>query len=730
MCFLQENAERELKEQKRLQRQREIGEKRRSLAVCTRLDLGGLATEPHHQGKQDELEKLLEKNLSYSWSRRSLRSSDSRRQSHHFPSDAHSHISSIISSFPALGSSPTSNSDQFNLSSDHENNMVLCSSPESTCSSTDQEPASRGINKAEHIPTSSQGRTAAQESYKVVNCCISKQGRSFMIKSEPESISYALQNQQEPKGLGKEHTDLIKMESSPSSCAASVATDTPACVNSHNSIHTPSMTVSGNNYSLQSKTSRTGCSVNESVHETLQTSGVSSNGDTRAQRFRYQKSQSQSPPSTGKSEAQSAMRAVGAGAGTPFSEEGISEQTDSLEVTAPVDNSWMPSSLPEFSQSQPEEYSDLPSSKRETGRSYSRVGETLECHTLVKGLRSYEPFSPPSSPLPRPAPSLCSKWRKERKVENQERTGSPTSKENQTMKNATPGGTGPKRGTVSRAASSSSSGIPRVQSKTESSNGCPANGSPPATSRLSVPRTVSKRSSPVMRPANIQAEVKRSNSTRERTVNNPQTPGKPSVARRSSERAVSERVSGSTPPSFVRGSPVRVSKRLAPNSETQASSHTPNSPSCATAKTIRTAVISAARNKSAKSTSSSTAGSKLPASRLPGPKIPRATAGQPLWRWYSLCCAVWFIVYLYVFPHETQKRCEYIELLSIIFALSMVLNYYNNMARKVFALQTWRSSTEGAAGIYSITAGLAKTKKQKKIHKLTSFAFICVLCRQ
>ncbi|KAG5852198.1 hypothetical protein ANANG_G00059860 [Anguilla anguilla] len=72
---VQENAERELQEQRRAERQRESAERRRSIAACAELGLG--------QG-QDDLERTLEKSLSYTWQRRSLRHHEARRTSHQF----------------------------------------------------------------------------------------------------------------------------------------------------------------------------------------------------------------------------------------------------------------------------------------------------------------------------------------------------------------------------------------------------------------------------------------------------------------------------------------------------------------------------------------------------------------------------------------------------------------------------------------------------------------------
>lgn len=635
-----------MKEQKRLERQREIGEKRRSLAICTGLDPGlSIAREPHRQENQDELEKLLEKNLSYTWSRRSLRSSESRRHSHHLYNDTHLHSTAILKSFPELGSSPTSTS-YHSSSSDHENTMVLGSSPDTdgTCSPTDQEPVLSRGSRAQPGQTTSRSMEAVQES-NVATFSLSQHGRCFTVEQGPESFSYVLQGQLKETELEKEaeisheHMASMNNDSSPSSCttAAAVNTDTPAfCVQTQTSTQRQRFgpQVTDNNRSPQSKSN--GSSVNEPRPQSVNMSGIVSHSDTRARLLRYQRSESQSQSSINapdKAQSQSQMKAV-----MPLPDAGLTKQTDTEVGSIPVSKNWKPSSLPEFSQSQPLKYSDLPSPESEIARSYSRVGETLECRTLVKGLRSYDALSPPTSPLPRPPPSLCSKWRKERKVDLQEGTtpGSPTSKESQTMKAPLRCGIGSKRGLVSRPGPSNNTGIPRVRSKTESSNAAAGPTNPPTPTRLSTPRSISMRSSPISRAANVQGEVKRSNSTRERTVGESQTPGKPMLTRRASDRSIPEKVSGNTQPAFVRGTPLRVSKRLAPNSETQVSSqpNTAHGPSSATAKTIRTAVISAARNKT-KTTgnSSSPASSKIPtASRLPCPKMSRATAAQALWR--------------------------------------------------------------------------------------------------
>ncbi|XP_056121167.1 disheveled-associated activator of morphogenesis 2 [Rhinichthys klamathensis goyatoka] len=225
---------------------------------------------------------------------------------------------------------------------------------------------------------------------------------------------------------------------------------------------------------------------------------------------------------------------------------------------------------------------------------YPRVGETLECHTLVKGLRSYESLSPT---VTRPATNNhCSKWRKEREAEERDCASSPHAKDDSRLKTPTRGPT--KRLMVPRGAPSNYSGIPRVH-KT------PADSS----SASQVSRPASVRTSLMKRFSGGQNELKRNSSARQK-VNAPSDTGK------LKGNAVEKSKQDEDKP-FVRGSPLRVSKRLAPNSES-AANHTIQSPTAATtAKTIRTAIISAAKAKTN--------------TRIPGPKIPRAAA-QPLWR--------------------------------------------------------------------------------------------------
>nr|XP_015831430.2 FH2 domain-containing protein 1 [Nothobranchius furzeri] len=622
---VQENEERELKEQKRLERQREMVEKRRSLAVCTGLDLSlSLAREPQCQEDKDELERLLEKNLSYTWSRRSLRSFDSHRFTHHLRNDMHPNTSSMPKNFPVLGSSPTSAGCYSNSSSDHEASTVLRSSPEAdgTCSPSDRKESAQGRESR----ATNKGMETVKDSQVASLTSSPHENRLPGKQHGPESISYLLQGQQKTTELQKH------MQNSSRTKSAAINTDTPAYdVQNH---------VSPCRLLLGLPVTDTKCSPRDKTEslqfgESNDASRTLSDSNTKAELLKHPKSETKLESSTEEVPSHPGTRDIpSVEISEAIHDVGIAKQTE--VVLTPVEEGWMPSGLPGFSQSQPEEASDMSTAEREMARSYSRVGETLECHTLVKGLRSYEALSPPTSPLPRPTSSLCSKWRKEREVDLEEGTtaGSPASKEDtRGMKTPVRSGIGSKRGFVSRTAPSSNTGIPRVRSKTEPLNGAPIPPNPPT--RLSITRSVSGRSA-VSRPK-AQAEVKRSSSTRERSIVELSVLEKPSLTPRSKARTVLDKVSGSTQINFIRGAPVRVSKRLASNTETHLPSQpqTAQSQSSATAKTIRTAVISAAHIKTAKTSSSgaSPTNSKSPAtSRIPGPKIARATSSQPMWR--------------------------------------------------------------------------------------------------
>lgn len=546
----------------------------------------------------------------------------------------------MLKSFPELGTSPTLTSYHSNSSSEHENTSVLCSSPETdgTCSPIDQEPALGRGDSAQPSRTTNRSMEAVQDSH-IATFSHPQHERGFKYKQRgTDNISYVLQGQQKKTDITDVHVASLSTESSSSSCtnSATIRTDTPTLsVESQTSTlrHKFGLPVTDNSCPRQNKFDDS--IVSEPVPQTVHTRRILSHSDTVALLTSEKQSHS-SLNASDKAQSQPQMRETSAMMKLP--DAGLRKQADSEVASTPVEENWMPSSLPDFNQPQPD--CDLPCPEREVAKPYSRVGETLECHTLVKGLRSYDTLSPPTSPLPRPGQSLCSKWRKEREVDLREGAspGSPTSKEEtRTMKIPVRSGIGAKRGLVSRTGPSNSTGIPRVRSKTEHSNGAPAPTSPSGSNRLSTTRSISMRSPSVARLAAVQAEVKRSNTTRERTVSETQTEGKLTLTRRSSDRSVPEKLSDGTLPAFIRGSPLRVSKRLAPNSDTQVPSQlrTAHSPSSATAKTIRTAVITAARNKTAKTTSTSPSptNSKIPtASRIPGLKVPRATAAQPLWR--------------------------------------------------------------------------------------------------
>lgn len=639
---VQENAEREHKEQKRLERQREIREKRRSLAVCTGLELGpSVAREPQNRENQDDLEKLLEKNLSYTWSRRSLRSVDSRKHSLYLQHDTvNHHNSSMLKRFPELGSSPTSNSYHSNSSSEHETTTVLCSSPDTdgTCSPLDQEPVLVDVKtQPSKYRATHRSMGAVEDSMSTFPHSQHQHYSTIKFKQHgPENISCVLQGHPkvtETCAMKKEHIPPMKTYTNSAATSPLCQTDSQ--------VHMLSPPQTSKNHSLNMLNDS--C-LDKSVSQTVHKNCVFISNDTKTGVLQYQKSgnPSESTVNLRDNILSQPQREVSAPTTTTVLPD-ITKQTNSKVAFTPVGGSQIPSSLPEFTQSQPEKYSDLPSQEQEIAKTYSRVGEMLECHTLVKGLRSYDALSPPTSPLPRPAPSLCSKWRKEREVDLREgpAPGSLASKEeSRTMKTPVRSGIGAKRGLVSRASHSNSTGIPRVRSKTDSSNDATTSTNQPTSNRPSPARSLSMRPSPISRSVALPVNVKRSNSTREKlqtTGNEPQTPGKPTLIYRTSDQLVSEKEKDSNQPTFIRGSPLRVSKRLAPNTETQVPSQPriTHSPTSTTAKTFRSTVISAARNKTAKTTSPTNpmASSKIPTpSRIPNAKIARPTSAQPLWR--------------------------------------------------------------------------------------------------
>ncbi|XP_077466098.1 uncharacterized protein LOC144082686 [Stigmatopora argus] len=626
---VKENAERELKEQKRLERQRLIGEKRRSVGVCTGLELSlGIAREPHNRENQDDLERILERNLSCTWSRRSLKSSEPRRYSHYLPNDK---------SFPELGSSPTPINFHSNSSSDHETSAVLCSSPETDvfCSPVGQGSLLDTNNKSQ----SSQYRAIDQPVELVQKSHVgwySQHGRGVTVRQHgSENILHQTKTSEKSgliqvESMSCEQKVTKNAEFSPNCCgnAAAINIDTPSsCTKTQNPSHQPSFGIplTDKNNSLNKLNS---CRVDGSEPPTAHKSGILQS-DVCASSLRYQKPEKESSVNAkDKVESQPLNRGIKASATTSGTGDGLGKQIKTERSSTPVEANWMPPSIPEFSQPCPEENSDVLTPKREPVRSYSHVGETLECHTLVKGLRSYDTLSTPTPPLPRPGPSLCSKWRKEREVDLATPASQSLKEESRALKDPARNGMRAKRGPGLRAAPANSTAVPRVRSKTEVTNSTPtASSAHPTNSRPSL------RPSPLTRPA---ADVKRSSSTRERLQigKEPQTPRESALTNRTSDRPTTDKASARTQSSFVRGSLLRVSKRVAPNSEKRPANKAlpAHSPSSATAKTIRTGVMPTARNRNTKSANTGTCPTSVHTSRIPGPKMPRPTTTQPLWK--------------------------------------------------------------------------------------------------
>lgn len=608
--------------------------------MCTGLDLGpSVAREPQGQENQDELEKLLEKNLSYSWSRRSSRSSEARKHSHQLQNDSHLH-NALLRIFPELGSSPPSRDNHSNSSSDQETTVELrVSSPDTdgTCSPTEQDSLARRGGLCQHSRAPNRRTDVARDSHTSASRH-SQRGQDFTVKRHgPDRVSYVLQSHHSI-GPKKESENprgdvVLNHQTLPTSCTNSAALppETSSQVDDQPTGREQSFGLMVMDKALAAERKSNDATF-KSAHHSTHSGGKHSHVESEAQLSRRPRSESKMLSVTDRAHnhqhqvGEMIRTSSGAMPGTS-----LQIHTNTEAATTPVKENWLPSRLPDFDKSEPEGFADLPSPEPEMERSYSRVGETVECHTLVKGLRSYDALSPPTSPLPRPAPSLCSKWRKEREGDIREGTspGYPSSKEDvRSVKTPARSGIGAKRGP------SNSTGILRTRSKNEASHGIQTSANAP--SRLASPRSTAVRSSVVTRAAAAQSEVKCGNSTQERAASVSQTTGNSILTRRMSERSLPEKPAGSAQQAFVRGSLFRVSKRLAPNPESQVTPQPRNahSPSSATAKTIRT-VVSAARNKTAKttSTSASPASSKsATVSRIPGPKMPRATAPQPMWR--------------------------------------------------------------------------------------------------
>lgn len=494
----QENAERELQEQRRAERQRENLEKRRSLPVCSGSEL-------------DDLERTLERNLSYTWSRRSL-----RRQPQRFLSFQEK------------------NSDPGSLQSE-DLQQVLVSEDNSTNSPL------RSHSLKECINTTSYLNEIKMDS--MLEECVLQTDVDGNTAAMPLPVVTTREQ-------GMDTSPVMRLNSNKVMKVETQINKAPERVK-----HVETDTVA-----------ETSC-IKASTHE------------LPSDRVAIQ------------------------------SKDKISQGSCHLEISPQLAQEAGPISP-------------------EKERLYPRVGETLECHTLVKGLRSYEALSPTGQ---RTAPSHCSKWKKELEAEERDGANLPQSKDD-LHASKTPNKSPSKRGLASQSGSCNSSGIPKARPKPE-----PSSAEGPATPRglrLTPTRSVSLRSSPVTRPSNVQAELKRSISTRDKTSTQADTLGRQNcpVAEKPSPE------NKKTLPSqhnqqLVRGSPLRVSKRVAPQSESQSPSQTRtiHSPTAAiNKKAVRTAVINAAKAKSAKN--ADTVSSKTtPGTRSPGPKIPRPAA-QPMWR--------------------------------------------------------------------------------------------------
>ncbi|XP_045580110.1 FH2 domain-containing protein 1 [Salmo salar] len=741
---VQENAEREQKEQKRMEREREMVEKRRSVAVCTGLDLGvvlGRVSPLGTQKNQDDLERTLE-NLSHTWSQRSLRTQENRRHSHHLqnfnshllqnnssssppPQTSSTHLQNYNSHLlQNTTSAPLQTYPHLNNSSNLSNTSIHPqTSPGLPCPTyPSQERPSLGTETRteplvhQHQPVletkrpNHEGTTQTQVSQTqhelTSNVTQTQCGRRFNVpQNRQDIIAYVTQTQHgiatniiesrlAPTAQVTEHERTV--DASPDQDV--LTTKSMASPHRHSSTTTTAIpSVRRNTIGLRhrhdlegtdptpvSQEKHTDSSVRDAAHQDPDFAPLTRSTVTEVTEQPFE-SQSKSSMATDASDGVQLQESKGdkettQGTGGALAlrlspEGGTTQQRETESRSTPVEQKWLPPSLPELSPQRAYQCPEVCSPDRERDRSYPRVGETLECHTLVRGLHSYDNLSPPptpTTPLPKAPPSLCSKWRKERQAETPGAgAGLPMGKEDSRSGGNTPvvrGGA--KRGLVPRARLPNDTGIHRARLISKPEIQTPTGPVPnpnlqttPRSTRLASPsiRSASMRSSPITRPTTTQTEVKRSSSTRsERSqaggANQQLAPGKPTLTRRVSERAglglgpERERTSSTsttsstatTQPAFVRGSPLRVTKRLAPtsNSETQHSSQprSTHSPCSATAKTIRTAIIAAARTKTAKTSPGTEASRaavsacKTPtATRIPGPKMDRPVS-SPMWK--------------------------------------------------------------------------------------------------
>ncbi|XP_076878871.1 uncharacterized protein fhdc2 [Brachyhypopomus gauderio] len=318
-------------------------------------------------------------------------------------------------------------------------------------------------------------------------------------------------------------------------------------------------------------------------------------------------------------EAEKLGRVAEAGPSQLLSETRGALQGETDMPSRPMAELWLGSSLPKVT---PQPAQELNPACPDGERVYPQLLETVECRTLVKGLRSYEAFSPSGV---RAAPSHCSKWRREL----QDRPRSPPPQENPRAGKVFTRGPNKRGLATTRSGQSSSTGIQKVRAKAE--KGLVEGLLTPRASRLTPTRSSSTRSSPTTQLPGIQSELRRTSSVR----NKVNTPVDQLVKREQQPAEKAGQDKDRVIPGhevFVRGSPQRVSKRLAPISESQSpcQPRTVHSPTAANAKTIRTAVINAAKTKTSKTTEAASPKTTL-GTRGAGPNVPRPTT-QPMWR--------------------------------------------------------------------------------------------------
>ncbi|KTF80802.1 hypothetical protein cypCar_00035721, partial [Cyprinus carpio] len=483
---VQENTEREAQEQRRLARERENVEKRRSLALCTGLEA---------EQESSELEHALQRSLSYTGSRRSL-----RRLSQYFLRSGERSVKS------------------HNQQSEDSDLRAL--DPE-------------GFSRDSEL-------------------------RHLLLKNDA--------NTEETKGINK--VKQAQRSSTDSSCDLQRdAVASPNATKSHSRQNTRTVPSDNTFVALgKTKTSHQQGAVNVSPLTGLSPDKV----------LKVEKPVQDASERLTQIETDTSKDAKNKECGNGESQTG---------------ETWSSASSP------PEDLAQEPCSPER-----EHVYPALECHTLVRALRSYESLSPT---VTRTTTNHCSKWKKEREAEERDGTSSPHAKgDSRLVKTPTRGPT--KRLLVQRGGPSNSSGIPRVRTKAEPT---PADG----LSACQVSRPSPTRHSSIRTSLN---ELKHNSNPRQR-VNAPSDTGKQKG--NTTEKLTQDKEKCQEP--FVRGSPLRVSKRLAPNSESQSPPSIHSRTAATTAKTIRTAIISAAKAKS----------TKTPGTRIPGSNIHKPTA-QPTWK--------------------------------------------------------------------------------------------------